>query len=169
MSLNNHRYEQSKNTSGQPVAETDEPKRVVTIALPEKTLSVLETYDQDLAQAIVKVTDRAIQRAFPKGSSYEIVKVAPHKSVFIVGSDTQLAKIRWLKLVEIAPGRNLIAIPSGTSLESVEIAILELIENVPSDEAMERRLLEEFCKYVGRLRRYNKMSRAEIMIVDTDE
>lgn len=152
-----------------PSPKTDEPKRVVTIALPEKTLSVLETYDQDLAQAIVKVTDRAIQRGFPNGSSYEVVNVAPRKSVFIVGSNTQLAKIRWLKLVEIAPGRNLITIPSGTSLESVEIAILELIENVPSDEATERSLLEEFCKYVGRLRRYNKMSRAEIMIVDTDE
>ncbi len=158
-----------KENPGNPTPETTAQKRVVTIALPEKTLSVLETYDQDLAQAIVKVTDRASQKAFPKGSSYEIVKVAPRKSVFIVGSDTQLAKIQWLKLVEIAPGRNLITIPSGISLESVEIAILELIENMPSDEAMERSLLKEFGKYVGRLRRYNKMSRAEIMIVDTDE
>ena len=154
---------------GNPSPKTDEPKRVVTIALPEKTLSVLETYDQDLAQAIVKVTDRAIQRAFPKGSSYEIVKVAPRKSVFIVGSNTHLAKIRWLKLVEVAPGRNLITIPSGTSLESLEVAILELIENMPSDEFMDQALLKEFCKYVGRLRRNNKMSTVEILIVDTDE
>ena len=146
----------------------DEPKRVVTIALPEKTLSVLENCDQDLAQAIVKVTDRATQRAFPKGSSYEIVKVAPRESVFIVGSNTQLANIRWLKLVEVAPGRNLITIPSGTSLESLEVAILELIENMPSDEFMDQALLKEFCKYIGRLRRNNKMSTVEILIVDTD-
>jgi hypothetical protein len=152
-----------------PSLKTDEPKKVVTIALPEKTLSVLETYDQDLAQAIVKVTDGAIQRSFPKGSSYQIVRVAPRKSVFIVGSDTHLANIRWLRLVEIAPGRNLITIPSGTSLESVEISILELIENMPSDEAAERSLLEEFSKYVGRLRRNNKVSTVEILIVDTDE
>ena len=149
--------------------KTDEPKRVVTIALPEKTLSVLGTYDQDLTQAIVKVTDRAIQKPFPKGSAFDIVKVAPHKSVFIVGSDTLLSKISWIKLVEIAPGLNLITIPSGTSLESLEVAILELIENIPSDESTERTLLEEFCKYVGRLRRYNKMSVAEILVVDTDE
>ena len=152
-----------------PQPKTGEPNRVVTIALPEKTLRVLETYDQDLAQAIVKVTDQAIQRAFPKGSSYEIVKVAPRKSIFIVVSKTHLSKIQWLRLVEIAPGRNLITIPSGTSLESVEIAILELIENIPSDEARERNLLEEFCKYIGRLRRYKKMSTVEILIVDTDE
>jgi hypothetical protein len=154
---------------GNQLPKTDEPKRVVTIALPEKTLSVLEAYDQDLAQAIVKVTDRAIQKPFPKGSSFEIVKVAPHKSVFIVGSDTLLSKIQWIKLVEIAPGRNLITIPSGTSLESLEVAILELIENMHSDESMEQTLLQEFCKYVGRLRRYNKMSAVEILIVDTGE
>ena len=151
-----------------PSPKTDEPKRVVTIALPEKTLTVLEADDQDLAQAIVKMTDRAIQRSFPKGSSYEVIKVAPRKAVFIVGSNTRLAKIQWLNLVEIVPGRHLITIPSGTSLESVEIAILELIENTPSDELMEQALLKEFCKYVGRLRRNNKMSTVEIMIVDID-
>ncbi|MFH1080945.1 MAG: hypothetical protein V1766_11935 [Pseudomonadota bacterium] len=149
--------------------KTGEPQRVVTIALPEKTLNVLEAYDQDLALAIEKVTDQAIQRAFPRGNSYEIVKVAPRKSIFIVGSNTHLSEIKWLKLVEISPGRNLIAIPSGTSLELVEIAILELIETIPPDEARERGLLEEFCKYVGRLRRYKKMSTVEILIVDTDE
>jgi hypothetical protein len=54
-------------------------------------------------------------------------------------------------------------------MESLEVAILELIENMPSEETIERTLLEEFCKHVGRLRRYNKMSKAEILIVNTDE
>jgi hypothetical protein len=152
-----------------PSPKTEDPKRVITIALPEKTLSMLEAYDQDLARAIVKATDRANQLSFPKGSSYEIVKVAPHKSVFIVGSNTQLSNIQWLKLVEVAPGRNLITIPSGTSLESLEVAILELIENTPSDELMDHALLKEFCKYIGRLRRNNKVSTVEILIVDTSK
>jgi hypothetical protein len=154
---------------GNQSQKTNELKRVVTIALSEKTLSVLETCDRDLAQAIEKVTDRASQRAFPEGSSYEVVKVAPHKSVFIVGSNTHLAKIHWIKLVEVAPGRNLITIPSGTSLESLEVAVLELIENMPSDGIMDQALLKEFCKYVGRLRRNEKISTVEILLVDTDE
>jgi hypothetical protein len=149
--------------------KSDEIKKVVTLALPEKTLSVLETYDQDLAQAVVKVTDRAIQKPFPKGSWFEIVKVAPHKSVFIVGSDTLLSKIPWIKLVEVAPGRNLITLPAGTPLEALEVAILELIESMPSEESKEKTLLKEFCKYIGRLRRYNKMSVVKILVVDTDE
>jgi hypothetical protein len=152
-----------------PSRKTDEPKMVVTIALPEKTVSLLETHDQDLAQAIVKATDRATPKAFPEGSSFEIVKVAPHKSVFIVGSDTHLSKIQWLNLVEIAPGRSLITIPSGTSLELLEVAILEVIENLRSDESKERTLLREFRKYIGRLRRNKKMSVVEILLVDTDE
>jgi len=142
--------------------------RVVTLKLPEKTVQLLETFNQDLTRAIADLTDSAVQRAFPKGSSYEVVRVAPHTSVLIVGSNTLLSRIPWIKLVEIAPGRNLIAIPSGTSLESLEIAILELIEGIASTDETEKSLLKEFCKYVGRLRRYNRISRAEIMIVDTD-
>jgi len=48
------------------------------------------------------------------------------------------------------------------------VAILEVIENMASADETEKSLLKEFCKYVGRLRRYNRVSRAEIMIVDTD-
>jgi hypothetical protein len=149
--------------------KSDEMRRVVTLTLPEKTLQLLETLDQDLERAIVKLTDIAMQKAFPQGSAFEIVKVAPRKSVFIVGTDTMLARIPWLKLVEVAPGRNLITIPSGTSLESLEIAILELIENIPSESSMERKLLDEFCKYVGRLRRNKKISGVEIIIVNVDD
>jgi hypothetical protein len=144
----------------------DEPKRMVTIELPEKSVRLLETIDEDLARAIVKLTDTGVQRALLKGSSYEIVEVAPRKSVIIVGSETKLSKIPWLKLVEIAPGRNLIAIPSGTSLESLEVTILDLIENVPSDDPVERAFLEEFRQYVGRLRRSRKITKVEILVVD---
>jgi hypothetical protein len=151
-----------------PQPKTGEPKRVVTLALTDKILNVLETFDQDLVQAIMKVISLATQRNVPKGSSFEIIEVAPHKSVFIVGPDSLLTRIPWIKLVEVSPGRNLIAIPSGTSLESLEVAVLEMIESITSDNATEGSFLKEFCKYVGRLRRYNKMSRAEIMIVDTD-
>jgi hypothetical protein len=144
----------------------DEPKRMVTIELPEKSVRLLETIDEDLARAIVKLTDTGVQRALLKGSSYEIVEVAPRKSVIIVGSETKLSKIPWLKLVEIAPGRNLIAIPSGTSLESLEVTILDLIENVPSADRMDRAFLEEFRKYVGKLRRRKKITKVEILVVD---
>lgn len=144
-------------------------KKVVTLTLPKKTLQLLETLDHDLTRAIVKLADITTQKAFPRGSSFEVIKVAPRKSVLVVGSDTLLAKIPWLQLVEIVPGRNLITIPSGTSLESLEIAILELIENIPSNISMERKLLNEFRKYVGRRRRNKKMSVVEIMIVDTED
>ena len=158
----------NKNRRNIPSQQSEDVQRLLTLTLPEKTLRVLEIIDKDLTQAIVKLTNIASRKDFPKGSSFEVVKVAPRKSVLIVGSDTQLAKIPWVKLVEIAPGRNLITIPSGTSLESLEVEILALIEKMGSEEETERTLLTEFSKYVGRLRRYKRMSRAEIMIVDTD-
>jgi hypothetical protein len=149
--------------------KSDEVKRVVTLTLPEKTLQLLETFDRDLTKAIAKLADVATRKSFPQGSSFEVVKVAPRKSVFIVGSDTLLTGIPWIKLVEVAPGRNLITIPSGTSFELLEVAILQLIENIPADAVIERNLLNEFLKYVGRLRRNKRMARVEIMVVDTSD
>ena len=61
-----------------------------------------------------------------------------------------------------------LSIPSGVSIEALEVAILELIENIPSDETMGRSLLMEFCKYVGRIRRTKQMFRAEIILIDSD-
>jgi hypothetical protein len=145
----------------------DESEKMVTIALPAEVVRLLETVDEDPVQAIVKLAGTGVPRGLIEGSSYEIVEVAPQKSVIIVGSETRLSRIPWLKLVEIAPGRNLIAIPSGTSLESLEISILDLIEHMPSDDLSERTLLEDFRKYVGRLRRNRKMSKFEILIVDS--
>ena len=55
-----------------------------------------------------------------------------------------------------------------TSLEALEIAVLELIEGVPADETVERSFLTAFSEYVGRLRRHGKISRAEILIVDSE-
>jgi len=158
-----------KNTQNKDrLQESDIINRVVTLALPNNTLRLLESIDQDLTRAIMALTDIAMQKSFPSGSSFEIIKVASGKSVFIVGSKTKLTKIPWINLVEIAPGRNLITIDSGISLELLEVAILELIETTPPAESVEQELLHEFCKYVGRLRRNKKMFKVEIMIVDDD-
>ena len=54
------------------------------------------------------------------------------------------------------------------TLEALEIAVLELIEGVPADETVERSFLAAFSEYVGRLRRHGKISRAEILIVDSE-
>ena len=116
-----------------------------------------------------QLTDRAIQKSFLQGNAFEIVKIGPRKSLFIVGPNTKLAQIPWLRLVEISPGRNLIDIPSGISFDELETAIIELIQNTPSDESAERSLLEKLVKYVGRLRHHDKVHRAEIIIIDTDD
>lgn len=112
---------------------------------------------------------RADSTPFPDGGLYEIVKVAPRRSVIIVGSDTPLTRIPWLKLVEIAPGRNLITLPPGTSIESLEVALLGLMEKVSPRATKEWALLKELGKYIGRLRRQSKMSKVEILIVDAED
>jgi hypothetical protein len=158
-------------TEGQADVSPDltEDYTTVTLSLPRRTIEALQSCDRDLAQAVVRVTYQAFGRAAPEGSTFEIVKVAPHASVLIVGTRTKLGQIPWVRLVEIAPGRNLIAIPTGTPLESLEAAALDLIERTPADDAFERALLCSFHAFVGRLRRHEKVTLAEILIVDSDD
>lgn len=154
--------------SADPSPHPAEQYTTVTLSLPRRTIEALQSCDRDLAQAVVRVTYQALGRAAPEGSTFEIVKVAPHASVLVVGARTKLGQIPWVRLVEIAPGRNLIAIPTGTPLEALEAAAVDLIEKTPADESAERALLWAFHGFVGRLRRREQVSLAEILIVDSD-
>lgn len=154
-----------KRRSGGRPRKFSSPSRVITVTLPEYTLSQLNTVDTDRAQAIVKVTDEAMKEAWPGKERVKRISIGPGISMIVVGPNDSLKKISWLRLVEIAPARFLLAIPTGTATEKLEVAISDLMEDVqPGDEA-ERGLLEELRSLIGHLRKQNKMSKSEIILV----
>ncbi|HSD10439.1 MAG TPA: hypothetical protein VLF14_05625, partial [Candidatus Binatia bacterium] len=55
----------------------DEPRRPVTITLPERTLRRLTAVDEDLATAIVKLGDSTVSREEQTAKLVEVVEVAP--------------------------------------------------------------------------------------------
>jgi hypothetical protein len=67
--------------------------------------------------------------------------------------------------VEIAPARYLLTIPSGTALESLEVAIIDEIESLPDTEGPERALLLDLRSHLAGLRRTRRMSKEEIILV----
>jgi hypothetical protein len=87
--------------------------------------------------------------------------------VIIVGVSLSLRRIPWLQLVETAPGRNLLIIPSGMAVDSLEVAILDLLEKAPGIDAEERSMLVELRRQLGALRREQRISKAEIIFFDT--
>jgi hypothetical protein len=143
-----------------------ELSRPITVTLPEKTLAQLAAINPDRAQAIVKATNAALPRE-AKHKPVELVEVMPGLGIIIVGPSQHLPKIKGLRLVELAPLRFLLTIPSGTVIDSLEIAIIDLLQNLGPHEEWEKCILEELRKLIRSLRLTGKLSKAELLLVDT--
>ena len=158
--------DRSKGRTGRP-PKFREARRPVTITLPERTLRLLAAVDRDRARAVVRVTDAAVPSTDAADSRLvEVVEILPGIGIILVGASRHLRQIPWLRLVELAPGRLLLSIPSGTPIESLEIAVHDLLEGVPSAESRERAILEGLHALIRRLRRGQSLSKAEMLFVD---
>lgn len=145
-----------------------EPRRPITMTLPERTLRLLSAVDKDRARAVVKVTDAALSPTdTPNGKLVQVVEVMPGVGIILVGASRSLRQIPWLRLVEVAPARFLLSIPSGTPVESLEIALHDLLEAVPPVDTRERAILEGLHALIRTLRRGRNVSKAEMLFVDT--
>jgi hypothetical protein len=139
----------------------------VTVTLPEDTLAKLASIDSDRARAIVNVTDAAISVDGKRLKPLELVEVAPGLAIVLIGPSRLLPRIKWLRLVEVAPTRFLLSIPLGTPIDSLELAVIDLLEEAQSDDDGERVLLELLRDLTRKLRRRGDFSKAEILFVDT--
>ena len=157
---------QKKSLGGRP-RKFAEPSGPITITLPERTLRQLAAVDQDRAVAIVKATDAVACHGEKAGQQVKLVQVEPGTSVIVVGPSASLRKIPFLKLVEIAPTRYLLAVPTGTPTETLEIAVMDQIDSLADGEDYERTLLNELRNQIRVLRRAKRMSKHEIILVST--
>lgn len=94
-----------------------------------------------------------------------LVEIQPGIGVIIVGPSKRLRDIPWLRLAEIAPARYLLAIPTGTPPERLELALIDLLDNLDESEDYERTLLNGLRKHIGNLRREDRMFQSEIILV----
>ncbi len=97
----------------------------------------------------------------------ELVEVAPGLGIIIVGPSRLLQKIKWLRLVEVAPMRFLLTIPLGTSVDSIEVAITDLLDDVKSYDDWEHSILTQLKDLIQRTRRRGRLSKAEMLFIDT--
>ena len=155
------------NSGGRP-PKFREPRHPVTMTLPERILDRLAEIDPDRTRAVVKVTEAVLGTGRGYFKPVELVEMAPGKSLIVVGPSKALKQIPWLKLIEIAPARYLLTVPSGTPIEALEVALRDLFHK-PELEKNEREtaVLNELLNLIGQQRRTLRLSKAEVLIIDT--
>ncbi|MBI5586182.1 MAG: hypothetical protein HY892_20420 [Deltaproteobacteria bacterium] len=140
------------------------------MTLPERILNQLAEIDPDRTRAVVKATEAVTGINRGPFQPMELVEMAPGKSLIVVGPSLALKKIPWLKLIEIAPARFLLTVPSGTSIEVLEVALRDLFHD-PELRKNEREnaILQEMLNLIGHQRRARRLSKAEILILDMEK
>jgi hypothetical protein len=161
----NARSTAKKNAGGRP-RKFAEPSHPITVTLPENTLAKLSALDPDRAKAIVKCADMAAGGNRTGQEPINVVEVAPGKAIILVGPSNSLKRIKWLRMVQVAPFRYLLTIPTGTPVESLEVAILDTLENLSGEEATERPLLESLKHLISHQRRKATISKNELLFID---
>ena len=141
-----------------------EPRRPVTVTLPDRTLTYLSSVNRDRAKAIAQLADDAAGR-LALHPAVDVVVVAPETAVILVKPTPALKRIKLLRLVEVSPGRCLLTIPPGTPVDTLEIALLDAFEDLPESQVEDRNLLAELRRMIGGLRRNRRMTKAEILFI----
>ena len=153
-----------KNRGGRP-SKFGEPSRPITVTLPERVLNLLAAVDPDRAKAISKLADSKLgaNGEFPRPVA--MVKVNDGQAILLVNHSARLANLPWLRLIEVAPGRNLISIRSGTSIETIEVALRDLLEDLPAGKSRDREILDALLDILRASRRTNATLKEEILFV----
>ena len=143
-----------------------EPCTTITITVPDRILGLLEQADPDRAKALVKCVEAAIESS--SSSSVQIVTVSKNTCALLIGPCRSLEKISWLHLVEVAPLRYLLAVPSGTDVAAMEVALIDLIESLPAELAHEKDMLVELRRQLSLHRRQDQLSKQEIFLLSQE-
>ena len=154
-----------KNAGGRP-RKFHEPSKPITVTLPDRILSMLTLADPDRAKAITKVTEAYLKDGQDK-PAVEVVDVGMGTGLIVVGPSAKLSHLPWLKLVEIAPARFIITIPSGAPIETLEIGVSDLLDDLKPGETTDKEILTELLRWIRTLRRGKNISKAEILLVST--
>lgn len=163
--MNTPRTQEKKNVGGRP-PKFCETRRPITVTLPERILRSLETVDKDRARAIVRVTETVAGADNKRFKPVELVEVLPGRAIILVGPCPPLRRVQGLNLVEITPVRYLLTIPPGTPIESLEVAILDVMESAQDIDSRERAVLIELRNLLSLHRRGSQMTKGELLFVD---
>lgn len=153
-----------KNRGGRP-AKFAEPRRPVTVTLPERVLRLLATVHADRAKAIVRLADLILAADGGLPPPVTTVAIGEGRAIILTSYSERLERLPWLRLVEVVPGRHLLSIRSGTPVETVELALHDQLEDLPAEAAVDREIMTVLLRIVRMSRRMNTALKEEILFV----
>jgi hypothetical protein len=156
-----------KHRGGRP-AKFAEPSRPVTVTLPERVLQLLTAVDSDRAKAITQLAETVLNRNGTPLKPVATVRIAEGRAIILVNHSEYLKRIPWLRLIEVAPARHLISIRSGTSIESMEVAVQDLLDDLSKGQSPDRQILETLIQIIRTSRRTKTTMKEEILFIGTE-
>ena len=157
-------HEVKKHAGGRP-PKYSEASLPITVTLPERILQDLHSINTDRSRAIVKCVEAVMAKGDSPFKSVELIELIRGKALIVVGQSPSLQQIEWLRLVEIAPFRFLLVLPSGTAVEVLEVTIQDLLRNLDPSSS-ENALLKELLDVISHQRRGHSISKAELLFID---
>jgi propanediol utilization protein len=152
-----------RRSGGRPrkYAEASQP---VTITLPQTTLRQLEQVDPDRGRAIVKLAKNASFELDEDRPVVEVVEIGGGTALVVVGGAAVLKKIPFVRLVEVAVARHLIALLPGHGIHELEVALSDLVEDRDVTET-NRELLSGLLTRLRNFRKTESVSTAQILLL----
>lgn len=151
--------------SGGRPTKFKEPSRPVTTTLPERTLALLSTIDEDRAAAIVKVVDAHVAATATHRPPVDEIVASHGQSMIVVSENRLLRTIPWLSMLEVAPGRFLLSMTSGVSIEKLELTLVDLIDSHHEDAPEDCEKLGILLKQLRAPRRNKAVVKEEILLI----
>ena len=163
-----HANGNSRNGGGRP-RKFSEPSRAVTLTLPQSTLDQLRSIDPDRGQAIVKLAHQAIHGDGRSRSPVSIVQATVDTGLVVIGPSQALRRIPFLRMVEVAPERFILVLEPGKDFVTLEIALNDVLEELAPADEWERGLIIQLVEEIRRLRKSERVSMAEILLIKIHE
>lgn len=157
--------EASRSARGGRPRKFDEPSRPITVTLPDSTLDQLARLDVDRAKAIAKATRAVVAGPGTEPFLVEVVAVDRSAGLVVVGPSRRLRSVACIRLVEIVPGRSILSVPSGTAPETIELALADLLDEIPATEQIEWELVSRLLEIFRAARKRRGMMKVEIVLV----
>ena len=71
--------------------------------------------------------------------------------------------------VEVNPARHVLALERGNDFRALEVALIDLLYDLPEAEVVERELLDQLLELIRSVRRSARGEMVQIMLVARDE
>jgi len=144
-----------------------EPSSSITVTLPDRILQKISLIDTDRAKGIVKCVENTLSEH--KKSHVNVLKISDKEGILTVGPCNILNNIPHIKLIEISPLHYIISKPVGTPIETIEIALIDMIEKISTDQHEEKDMLMKIRNYIKMHREKNSLQTREIILLDIPE